>query len=85
MGGNALAGKPVIFAITTGGIADAYRADGHNKFTMNELLAPYIATANMTKMIWNEPFVVHGVRTLTDQELADAAAAYQELLTNLAG
>lgn len=85
MGGNALAGKPVIFAITTGGIADAYRADGHNKFTMNELLAPYIATANMTKMIWHEPFVVHGVRTLTDQELADAAASYQELLTNLAG
>ena len=85
VGGNALEGKPVIFAISTGGIADAYRADGHNKFTMNELLAPYIATANMTKMIWNEPFVVHGVRNLSDQELADAALAYKELLTTLVG
>jgi glutathione-regulated potassium-efflux system ancillary protein KefG len=52
---------------------------------MNELLAPYIATANMTKMIWNEPFVVHGVRNLRDQELSDAALAYKELLTSLAG
>jgi len=85
LGGNALEGKPVIFAISTGGIADAYRADGHNKFTMNELLAPYIATANMTKMSWNEPFVVHGVRTLTDQELADSTLAYKELLATLAG
>ena len=85
VGGSALEGKPVIFAITTGGIADAYRADGQNKFTMNELLAPYIATANMTKMVWNEPFVVHGVRSLSDQELSDAALAYQELLTTFAG
>ena len=85
VGGNALEGKPVIFAISTGGMADAYRADGHNKFTMTELLAPYIATANMTKMIWNEPFVVHGVRNLSDQELSDAATAYKELLTTLAG
>lgn len=85
IGGNALEGKPVVFAITTGGVADAYRADGHNKFTMNDLLAPYIATANMTKMVWNEPFVVHGVRTLTDQELSDAANDYKELLANLVG
>jgi len=85
LGGNSLEGKAVIFAISTGGMADAYRADGHNKFTMNELLAPYIATANMTKMIWNEPFVVHGVRNLSDQELSDAATAYKELLTTLAG
>lgn len=85
VGASALEGKPVIFAISTGGIADAYRADGHNKFTMTELLAPYIATANMTKMVWNEPFVVHGVRNMSDQELSDAALAYKELLSTLVG
>ena len=84
-GASALEGKPVIFAISTGGMADAYRSDGQNKFTMTELLAPYIATANMTKMVWNEPFVVHGVRYLNEQELEDASLAYKELLRNLVG
>jgi hypothetical protein len=36
-------------------------------------------------MVWNEPFVVHGVRSLSDQELSDAALAYQELLTTFVG
>ena len=82
LGRSALEGKPLIFAITTGGAEQAYRADGQNRYTMNELLAPYIATANMTKMIWNEPFVVHGVRTMSDQELHDVVLAYKEMLNS---
>ncbi len=82
LGGSALEDKPLIFAITTGGAEQAYRTDGQNKYTMNELLAPYIATANMTKMIWNEPFVVHGVRTMSDQDLHDVVLAYKELLSS---
>lgn len=84
LGRTALEGKPLIFAITTGGAEQAYSADGQNKYTMNELLAPYIATANMTKMIWNEPIVVHGVRTLSEQELHEVVSNYKATLTSFA-
>lgn len=75
-GGNALADKPVMVAISTGGPADAYRPEGSNKFTMEDFLAPLIATANMTKMIWQKPFVIHSSRTLSDDELTQATQDY---------
>lgn len=80
----ALEGKSILFAISTGGSADAYQADGHNKFTMNELLAPYIATANKIKMVWHEPFIVHGARAISAEVIDQACAEYQQLLTDLA-
>jgi glutathione-regulated potassium-efflux system ancillary protein KefG len=40
-GGVALRGKLMLNAITTGGSAEAYRAEGKNRFTMRELLAPF--------------------------------------------
>ena len=75
-GGNALEGKPVMAAISTGGPAEAYSSEGNNKFTMEQFLSPLIATANMTKMRWVDPFVIHGVRTLSDEELEVAIEDY---------
>jgi len=82
-GGEALSGKPVMVAISTGGPADAYTADGNNKFTMEQFLSPLIATANMTKMRWMEPFLIHGVRTLSDDELAGITSEYISRIENL--
>lgn len=83
-GGNALEGKPVMVAISTGGPADAYSNDGNNKFTMEQFLAPLIATANMTKMRWMDPFVIHGVRTLSDENLDEAIKEYVSRIESLA-
>jgi len=83
-GGNALEGKPVMFAVSTGGPEEAYALDGNNRFTMETLFAPYIATANMTHMVWQDPFVVHGVRTLTDEELAQTVQKYLNRLDHIA-
>jgi putative NADPH-quinone reductase len=83
-GGEALEGKPVMVAISTGGPQEAYSADGNNKFTMEQFLSPLIATANMTKMRWMEPFVIHGVRTLSDENLEAAIEEYVARIENLA-
>ena len=82
-GGKALAGKPLMTAISTGGPAQAYGPEGNNRFTMTEFLAPLVATANMTQMIWHEPFVIHGVRTLTEAELSEAIEEYLERIDEL--
>ena len=38
--GTALQGKSFLSVITTGGGQDAYHAEGHNRFSIRELLAP---------------------------------------------
>ena len=83
-GGNALEGKPVMVAISTGGPQEAYSAEGNNKFTMEQFLSPLIATAHMTKMRWMEPFVIHGVRTLSDEFLDHESKEYVARIEKLA-
>ena len=39
--GTALQGKMLMSTITTGGGREAYRKEGHNRFTVREFLAPY--------------------------------------------
>ena len=83
-GGNALEGKPLMLAVSTGGPEDAYAEGGRNLFPMNTLFAPMIATANMVNMQWAEPFTVHSARTITDEELQLAANDYANRLGDLA-
>ncbi len=63
--GNALRGKIMLNAITTGGSAEAYHEQGRNRFTMRELLAPVDQTAHLCGMQYLAPFVVHGALSLT--------------------
>ncbi|MCG6534377.1 MAG: NAD(P)H oxidoreductase, partial [Syntrophales bacterium LBB04] len=45
--------------------------------------APFEQTANLCKMIYLPPFVVHGTHLLTDEVLAEYARLYRLLLTRL--
>ncbi len=81
--GNALSGKYMLTAISTGGAAAAYRREGHNRFTIRELLAPIEQTAMLCKMIYLPPFVVHGTHLITDAEIAAEAAAYRQIIIGL--
>jgi glutathione-regulated potassium-efflux system ancillary protein KefG len=76
--GNALQGKELLLAISTGGPAEAYSAEGYNKYPINDLLLPFRAMANLTKMNYVDPFVVSGVRTLSEEELATVSDDYLE-------
>ncbi|MCL7956601.1 MAG: NAD(P)H-dependent oxidoreductase [marine benthic group bacterium] len=72
--GNALHGKRMLNAVTTGGREVAYARDGHNHFTMRELLVPLEQTARLCGMRFLAPFVVHGTLGMT-REQADRHAS----------
>ncbi len=81
--GRALHGKSWMHAISAGGREEAYQPDGHNRFTVHQLLSPLEQTARLCGMQWLPPFVVHGTHLLSDSALAQHAAAYAQLLTRL--
>ncbi len=80
-GGQALAGKTLRVATSTGGPGVAYQPDGYNRYTMDELLLPMRATANLCGMRFADPYVVHGAGYLSDDDLTLAAKRYAELLS----
>ena len=82
--GTALHGKMFFVAITAGGPEAAYRADGFNHFTINELLRPLEQTANLTGMRWLPPFALFGARTAVEEgRVNEHIAHWRELLIAL--
>jgi glutathione-regulated potassium-efflux system ancillary protein KefG len=78
--GNALQGKIFLNVITTGGAEIAYHTEGRNHFTVRQLLAPIEQTANLCKMIYLAPFLVHGTHSITTEEIVRYQDDYRELL-----
>ena len=81
--GNALQGKIFMNVITTGGKEMAYHAEGRNHFTVRQLLAPVEQTANLCKMVFIAPFLVHGTHSITPDDISHYNSQYRELLTAL--
>ena len=79
-GGRALAGKKIFNAITCGGPRAVYQKEGRNRFTINELLAPFNQTAFLCHMTYMPPFVVFDTLKLTDADIELHALKYEELL-----
>ena len=75
-----LQGKIVFNSITTGGNRSAYSKEGHNRFTIKELLAPFEQTAFLCKMNYLPPFVVHGTHRISTQEKDLMAQKYHKIL-----
>jgi glutathione-regulated potassium-efflux system ancillary protein KefG len=84
LGGEALAGKRLFVACTTGGRAEAYGADGQNRFTIDEFLRPLEQTAYLCGMAWEKPFVLHAAASKTSLGLQAGADAYRRRLAALA-
>lgn len=80
-GGDALKGKSLLSAVTTGGGKEAYCPEGHNCYTVEEFLRPIEQTARLCEMEWEKPFVVHGALALNEEALQKAAADYRARLT----
>jgi glutathione-regulated potassium-efflux system ancillary protein KefG len=75
--------KIIFNALTSGGTRETYTANGHNRFTVREFLAPFDQTARLCKMIYLPPFVTQGTHLLTEAQLALHAALYRKLLGRL--
>lgn len=82
-GGIALQNKIIFNSITSGGNRQAYSKEGHNRFTIRELLAPFEQTAILCKMIYLPPFVVHGTHRISKEELAYTSQHYRNMLSRL--
>ncbi|HEY9643769.1 MAG TPA: NAD(P)H-dependent oxidoreductase [Coleofasciculaceae cyanobacterium] len=82
--GTALQGKKFLSAITTGGSAQAYCRQGHNHFTIRELLAPFEQTARLCGMEYLPPFVVQGTHQLREpHQIAQHVEDYRTVLLAL--
>jgi len=81
--GFALKGKIFINMITTGGPEMAYNNEGYNRYSVRQLLAPIEQTANLCRMIYLAPFLVHGTHAITPDEVAVYRDEYRELLIAL--
>lgn len=79
-GGTALEGKIIFNSISSGGQRSAYSREGHNRFSVPELLAPFEQTAVLCKMIYLPPFAVHGTHRISKEELAENGRQYRHLL-----
>jgi glutathione-regulated potassium-efflux system ancillary protein KefG len=82
-GGYALEGKIVFNCITAGGQRTAYTKEGHNRFTLAELLTPFNQTAFLCKMTWLPPFAIHGTHRISNEEKIETAKQYGILLDML--
>lgn len=85
-GGDALAGKIAVQAITAGGGAGAYGRDGQNRFTVRELLAPFEQTCRLCGIDWLGAFAVFGSLELgggDDAKTRAHAESYRELVESL--
>ena len=82
-GGEALKGRIIFTALTSGGTREAYGANGYNRFTLAEFLRPFEQTAVRCRMTYLPPFAVQGTHLLTDDELARHAAHYRMLMERL--
>lgn len=82
-GGTALQGKNWLQAISTAGPESAYRREGYNHFTMEELLRPFEQTAYLCGMRPLKPFLVHWASRISDEEIQAKANAYRSLLNGM--
>lgn len=82
-GGQALAGKRLLWAPTTGAAAEAYQAGQAHGFDFAAFSRPWEQTARFCGMQWLPPFVTHGAQRLDDSELQAQAAKYRQLLMGL--
>lgn len=81
--GPALQGKIIFNVITSGGQRSTYSKEGHNRFTVQELLSPFDQTASLCKMIYLPPFAVHGTYKLSKEEALVLGGLYKKLLEEL--
>jgi glutathione-regulated potassium-efflux system ancillary protein KefG len=78
--GQALAGKALACAVSTGGGAAAHQTEGHKRFPIEDFLRPFDEAARLCRMRYVKPFVVNGADVHTPADLAREAARYAAFL-----
>lgn len=79
-GGEALRGKDLWLALSTGGSQEAYQPQGYNRYFFDAFLPPMEQTAALCGMRFLPPLLLHGAHHATDAEVAAHAELYAERL-----
>jgi len=79
-GGTALAGKDFWLVTSTGGTAESYGPDGHNRHPLASYLLPYEQTALHCGMRYQAPLVLQGAHRLEDPAIVNHARHFVERL-----
>lgn len=78
--GEALRGKDLWLAASTGGPADSYRPDGYNRYFFDAFLYPYEQTAALVGMRWLPPLVLHGAHRASEADVNEHAQVFVDRL-----
>jgi len=80
-GGDKLAGKCMILAVTAAGQKDAYAEQGYQKYPIRTFLTPLEQTAKLCHMDFSAPYVLYGsLRALQEGRVDSHANGYRKLL-----
>jgi glutathione-regulated potassium-efflux system ancillary protein KefF len=79
-GGTALAGKDVLWAVSTGGDGQAFTGEGRHGHDFETFVPAIEQTARFCGMGWLEPHAVHGAHRIDDAALAQSAQAFRARL-----
>lgn len=83
-GGDALAGKTMMLALTAAGTADAYTPAGYQHFELRTFLTPLEQTARLCQMQFAAPYVLHGSLKAPDAgEVTPHVEGYRRLIAAL--
>ncbi len=78
--GYKLKGKEFKLVLTVGSPEYAYQAGGYMQASLTEILKPFETIAKFTQMIYTMPFTIHRALKITDEELAQKALKFKEVL-----
>ena len=80
--GTALAGKHWLSVVTAGSEKTSYDPIGRNRFTTEQLLAPFEQTAGLCNMAWQAPRIIYGAFKTDKTTLDKHCSDYREFLQN---
>ena len=84
VGGDKLAGKRLLLAVSAAGPDDAYSTDGYQNFDLRTFLRPLEQTANLCEMIFLAPYVLYGsLKAVKAGTIPSHAAGFGQLLAAL--
>jgi putative NADPH-quinone reductase len=84
-GGDELAGKTLVLAITAGGARDAYSDQGYQQHTLRTFLTPLEQTAQLCQMRFATPYVLfEALAAEAEGEIASHVSGYRELTLAIA-
>jgi glutathione-regulated potassium-efflux system ancillary protein KefF len=79
-GHHALAGKKILWTVSTGDEENSFKQNGYNNFPFYEMARPMEQTALYCKMKWLEPFTVFNANKLSEDELFQISEKYRDRL-----